>query len=371
MRLDPKQHDHSWPYGLQNFGTLRKRVDNPAECPVEIKSENGEARTPDVRTCTVIWEAKIWSLHPALSLTDLRRVSSRSNNRPDISVFVDRTIFAGCVRFCPTSAVPHQEWKPILWVSTPDEAQQDHQHTWFHFISTSCVQHSSSTFFFILTTRPINNPIKPALQALIFMSSQEALLTLTEIYLQVALLERDTLIQSIVGGGPGYRVARKYLPRRLHFLATPHIWRCWAVWNRNFKIIILPTLCALGGGVLGFVSIATEIQVIQNPGFDRNTNIVLASAYFIMSLVTTLSATLLIICRIVRLSHGHTTYYAHVLETLIESAALYCIVLLVLLPFYFRNSPSNAYPEAMLVQIELFPLRILCSAPLVFLSIIL
>ncbi|KAJ7087079.1 hypothetical protein C8R44DRAFT_893246 [Mycena epipterygia] len=129
------------------------------------------------------------------------------------------------------------------------------------------------------------------------------------------------------------------------------IWRCWVVWNRNFKIVIIPILCTIAGAVLGFLSIATEAQFILHPNLNRETFADFATPYFILSLVTTLTATLLIILRILTMTEGRGRGYSRVIEIIVESAALYCIVLIIFLPFLIRGSDNDGYPQVILAQV--------------------
>ncbi|KAJ7493791.1 hypothetical protein FB451DRAFT_1491196 [Mycena latifolia] len=132
---------------------------------------------------------------------------------------------------------------------------------------------------------------------------------------------------------------------------TVLIWRCWTVWNRNFKIIIVPLLLTIAGAVLGFLSVATEVRFILHPEFDRDQFADYATPWSIMSLTTTLSATLLIILRIATMTEGRLRGYTRVIEIVVESAALYCVVLIVYLPFLVRGLATDGYPEAILVQV--------------------
>ncbi|KAJ7118120.1 hypothetical protein C8R44DRAFT_549363, partial [Mycena epipterygia] len=129
------------------------------------------------------------------------------------------------------------------------------------------------------------------------------------------------------------------------------IWRCWVVWNRNWKIVIIPTLCAISGAVLGFLTIATEAQFILHPDLNRETFADFATPYFILSLVTTLIATLLIILRILTMTDGRARGYGRVIEIIVESAGLYCAVLIIFIPFLIRASANDGYPQAVLAQV--------------------
>ncbi|KAJ7473231.1 hypothetical protein FB451DRAFT_1248802, partial [Mycena latifolia] len=113
------------------------------------------------------------------------------------------------------------------------------------------------------------------------------------------------------------------------FPANTLIWRCWIVWDRRFKVVLIPILCTIAGaGWSGFELL-----------------------WFILWLVTTLSATLLIILRILMMTDRRGCGYCRVIEIIIESAALYCVVLIISLPFILRNSANVGYPEVILGQV--------------------
>ncbi|KAJ7478083.1 hypothetical protein FB451DRAFT_1556914 [Mycena latifolia] len=126
------------------------------------------------------------------------------------------------------------------------------------------------------------------------------------------------------------------------------IWRCWIVWDRRFKVVLIPILCTIAGTVFGFLSVVGEAESILHPdlqvewsGFEL--------LWFILSLVTTLSATLLIIIRILMMTDRRASGYGRVIEIIIESAALYCVI--ITLPFTLRNNANVGYPEVILGQV--------------------
>ncbi|KAJ6612622.1 hypothetical protein B0H10DRAFT_2222970 [Mycena sp. CBHHK59/15] len=131
------------------------------------------------------------------------------------------------------------------------------------------------------------------------------------------------------------------------------IWRCWIVWNQDWKIVLLPLLCTLAGAGLGFRSVAEQAAYVINPNLDRNSFVDFATPYFALSLVTTALATILIITRIVTLTESATRKsrgYGCVIEVVVESALLYSVTLIVFLPFLVRASDNDGYPQAILAQ---------------------
>ncbi|KAJ7722634.1 hypothetical protein B0H16DRAFT_348678 [Mycena metata] len=131
------------------------------------------------------------------------------------------------------------------------------------------------------------------------------------------------------------------------------IWRCWAVWVQNYKIVALPIACTIAGAVLGFLSVAEEARYVINPALNRAKFVDYATPYFSLSLATTLMATISIIARIVIVTRraGKTLRgYGEIIEITVESAMLYSVTLIVFLPLLVEHSFNDGYPEAVLAQ---------------------
>ncbi|KAJ7643126.1 hypothetical protein DFH06DRAFT_1427065 [Mycena polygramma] len=113
------------------------------------------------------------------------------------------------------------------------------------------------------------------------------------------------------------------------------IWRCWIVWDQDWKVVLVPLLCTFVGAGLGFRSVAYQAALLF---------IVLGHNRW---------ATILIIIRIVIVTDSTTRKsrgYGRVVEVLVESALLYSVTLAVFLPFLVRASVNDGYPQAVLVQ---------------------
>jgi hypothetical protein len=81
----------------------------------------------------------------------------------------------------------------------------------------------------------------------------------------------------------------------------------------------------------------------------------LGTAYIVLTLISQLSATLLIIYRIFSLTLGQTRRYSHVVEMVVESAAPNCIILIIILisilPFFVGNSSvGGSYLQTILID---------------------
>ncbi|KAJ6589322.1 hypothetical protein B0H19DRAFT_235632 [Mycena capillaripes] len=133
------------------------------------------------------------------------------------------------------------------------------------------------------------------------------------------------------------------------------IFRCYAVWNHDWRVIILPTLSTISGTVLGILTVVETGNFIKYGG-DSNAFVDYARPYFSMCLVTTLLATVLIVFRILWLTRDHAgtgfSGYRAVLEVVIESALLYSTTLIVYIVLLFGPDDSNndGYAQAILIQ---------------------
>ncbi|KAJ7207320.1 hypothetical protein C8J57DRAFT_767000 [Mycena rebaudengoi] len=134
------------------------------------------------------------------------------------------------------------------------------------------------------------------------------------------------------------------------------IFRCFAVWNRDWRIIILPVMSTIGGTVLGILTVV-EISHYILFGGDPNAFIDYARPYFCMCLVTTLMATILIVFRILWLTRDQNgvravSSYRSVIEIVVESALLYSLTLIayIVLLFYSDTSDNDGYAQAILIQ---------------------
>ncbi|KAJ7239875.1 hypothetical protein C8J57DRAFT_1527919 [Mycena rebaudengoi] len=133
------------------------------------------------------------------------------------------------------------------------------------------------------------------------------------------------------------------------------IWRCWVVWNRNWKIIVLPFICTWVGAGLGYRSVAAQAAYIINPHLDRSRFVDFRTPYFALSLLTTSLATIFIVLRIITMTDPTVRKagrYRRAIEILVESAVLYSVALIVLLPFLVQKSSfNNGYPHAFVAQL--------------------
>ncbi|KAK0204438.1 hypothetical protein DFS33DRAFT_656289 [Desarmillaria ectypa] len=130
------------------------------------------------------------------------------------------------------------------------------------------------------------------------------------------------------------------------------IWRCWIIWSRNWKVIILPILCTITGTIFSGLFlyqetyVSTTVEDVSAWGGSVNWGV----PYFTTSLATTLMCTMLIIYRLWTvgrttspISQGFKTYKS-VIEILIQSAALYSVTMILFLAFFMQNDIKSMYP---------------------------
>ncbi|SJL17090.1 uncharacterized protein ARMOST_20632 [Armillaria ostoyae] len=131
------------------------------------------------------------------------------------------------------------------------------------------------------------------------------------------------------------------------------IWRCWVLWERRWRIILLPGLCAIAGTIAKFLqirSIFINTSDIENSGVFA-ADIDWALIYLSLMLTTTLLCTLLIVYRIVRLASGVSSY-RKIVEIVIESSAMYSLTLIVYLALVARNLESSFYADIITAYVK-------------------
>ncbi|KAK0196243.1 hypothetical protein F5146DRAFT_1176520 [Armillaria mellea] len=129
------------------------------------------------------------------------------------------------------------------------------------------------------------------------------------------------------------------------------IWRCWIVWGRTCRVVIVPiactTLAIVSRGIITYYSPYGSVEN-TSPRALYNENLVnWAVLYSSLILATLLWCTIFIVHRILRvdgISAGMHVYH-RLVEMLVESASLYSSVIVVLLVFEVRNEAVGAYIE--------------------------
>ncbi|KAI0640930.1 hypothetical protein C8Q79DRAFT_423466 [Trametes meyenii] len=126
-------------------------------------------------------------------------------------------------------------------------------------------------------------------------------------------------------------------------------YRLYIVWGRNRLITVLPILLLLGTAVSGY-GICVELTKIKGSGAIFEGNLApWITSFFALSLTTNVLATLLITGRIIwqnnkvrnyRAGYAAVTYWG-VIETIIQSAAIYSAALISLLATYVSGSNAQ------------------------------
>ncbi|KAK0215609.1 hypothetical protein IW262DRAFT_226187 [Armillaria fumosa] len=126
------------------------------------------------------------------------------------------------------------------------------------------------------------------------------------------------------------------------------IWRCWVMWNHDWRVIILPILFVMGEIVCGISSVIRQFTVSVNDETGKYWAVAIMAA----TVGTNILCTTLIVGRIIFLARGNRGVmggirtYRGVIEILVESAALYSIIYVVLAILYL-NGNAYIYPEAL------------------------
>ncbi|KAK0429766.1 hypothetical protein EV421DRAFT_516068 [Armillaria borealis] len=107
------------------------------------------------------------------------------------------------------------------------------------------------------------------------------------------------------------------------------IWRCWVLWECQWRVIFVPIICAIGSIVMKAMQMRSTFHSLPdniNEVGQFAAEIDWSLLYILLMLATTLMCTSLIIYRIVR--HARRTNTSlKVIEMLIESSAMYSLSL--------------------------------------------
>ncbi|KAF5346092.1 hypothetical protein D9756_010817 [Leucocoprinus leucothites] len=132
------------------------------------------------------------------------------------------------------------------------------------------------------------------------------------------------------------------------------IWRCWAIWGRDWRVPIAPLLATIIGSAFCALSLMDQIKPQDRYKPSNRTKFTNSGiVYFSLSLTSTVMSTTLIIYRIVTVSRrAHLIRcYRGIVEIIAESAALYAIAMIVFLPFFSQKNFTQGYAQAILIPI--------------------
>ncbi|TFK96501.1 hypothetical protein BDV98DRAFT_576021 [Pterulicium gracile] len=130
------------------------------------------------------------------------------------------------------------------------------------------------------------------------------------------------------------------------------VWRCWIVCNKWWPAAALPFLLTIAAFVMGVWSVYISLnpETLINPATRK----VFADSSIIqnsLNLATALVATFTIVFRIAKVARGNLARYSTVIETMVETAALYSVALILNMVFIMLPNTTNGYTLAVLIQI--------------------
>ncbi|KAK0244878.1 hypothetical protein EDD85DRAFT_946197 [Armillaria nabsnona] len=132
------------------------------------------------------------------------------------------------------------------------------------------------------------------------------------------------------------------------------IWRCWELWDRQWKIVLLPIICTITATIMktmqilsGFLDSTADIS--KNGDFEQNIDWSLI--YALLSLATNLICTLLIVYQIIRLAY-RLFLFQNIISALIESCTIYTLVLIVYLTLVGMNLVAAYYADIVAAYIR-------------------
>ncbi|KAK0185438.1 hypothetical protein F5146DRAFT_1143893 [Armillaria mellea] len=131
------------------------------------------------------------------------------------------------------------------------------------------------------------------------------------------------------------------------------IWRCWTVWDRQWRMVFLAIVCVIVGAAMRTMQILSDFNI---PAGDISKDAVFANIdwpliYILMMLTTTLMCTVLIVYRIIRLAKK-IILFRDIIAALIESAAMYTLVLIMYLAMTAANIAANNYTEIFMIYVQ-------------------
>ncbi|KAK0222370.1 hypothetical protein IW262DRAFT_1380110 [Armillaria fumosa] len=132
------------------------------------------------------------------------------------------------------------------------------------------------------------------------------------------------------------------------------IWRCWTLWDYQWRVVAIPILAAVAGTVMKVMQILSAFLHL-NPNLSGNitfeADVDWSLIYAFLTLATTVMCALLIIYRIVR--HAREMSASRkIVEMLIESCAMYLISLIVYLALVAKNSEFSYYADVIAAYVR-------------------
>ncbi|KAK0439482.1 uncharacterized protein EV420DRAFT_1583481 [Desarmillaria tabescens] len=182
--------------------------------------------------------------------------------------------------------------------------------------------------------------------------------------IHIAMRWYFALIDSLIAGGPLWVSTIASVVASVNILMADCviIWRCWVIWGRNWRVIVLPSICTICGILFDVFFLIQELTPFTGSQGGSSTpwgstSIKWGVAYYSMTLSTTIICTVLIVYRLVQARTTSLSLsvpanpYHRVMEVMVESAVLYVIALVVYIPFIATDNPYSLYPQVFLVSV--------------------
>ncbi|PBK62583.1 hypothetical protein ARMSODRAFT_604013 [Armillaria solidipes] len=132
------------------------------------------------------------------------------------------------------------------------------------------------------------------------------------------------------------------------------IWRCWTLWDRQWRVVFIPMMFAAAGTVMKTMQILSVLHdsatdISRSAQFTADINWPLIYAF--LTLATTLVCTFLIVYRIVRHAPGMSAS-RKIVEMLIQSSTMYSLSIIIYLVLVSRNSDSAYYTDVIATYVR-------------------
>ncbi|KZV93215.1 hypothetical protein EXIGLDRAFT_835856 [Exidia glandulosa HHB12029] len=140
------------------------------------------------------------------------------------------------------------------------------------------------------------------------------------------------------------------------------LWRCWVIYNRNYRVVILPSLVFAASTILSILVTYT----IAQPGtvFATTTAMRITLPYFALSMSLNMLLTLMIATRLLtarsQFNSHHAQLFTSIISMLVESAALYAIFSIAFIITYTMK-------DALFNVVLHIQAQIMCISPLLIL----
>ncbi|KAK0460268.1 uncharacterized protein EV420DRAFT_1641610 [Desarmillaria tabescens] len=132
------------------------------------------------------------------------------------------------------------------------------------------------------------------------------------------------------------------------------IWRCWTLWDRQWRVVLVPIFCAVAGTTMKIMAILSTFRNLTD-GISKHgqfaADIDWSLIYIMLTLATNFTCTFLIIYRIVRHAQGISAS-RKIVEILIESSAMYSFSLIIYLALVSKNSEAAYYADIIAAYVK-------------------